>query len=119
MHNFFLTICIQYKIALDYYGMFFFYKYHNIQWFIIINKFFCIILHNFKYMCFFFRNACYLCCIRQSVLSALDVLDTVVCYAIFPQETLRYFICTLCRTVNDEAYCSTSWKVLNINHFHI
>lgn len=58
-----------------------------------------------------FRNACYLCCIKQSVLSALDVLDTVVCYAIFPQETLRYFICTLCRTVNDEAYCSTSWKV--------
>lgn len=48
----------------------------------------------------------------QTVLMWLSVLDTVICYAIFPNETLALCIVALCRTVNREAYCQTSWKIM-------
>ncbi|KAJ9583770.1 hypothetical protein L9F63_021894, partial [Diploptera punctata] len=61
------------------------------------------------------QNTCFLCCwsnSEQVVLTCLQVLDTVVCYSTLPPESLHTFICALCRTVNIEAYCQSSWKVM-------
>ncbi|XP_058838559.1 tuberin isoform X2 [Topomyia yanbarensis] len=48
----------------------------------------------------------------QTILLCLSVLDCFICYAIIPSETLTLFIVILCRTVNREAYCQTSWKIM-------
>ncbi|XP_055530935.1 tuberin isoform X2 [Wyeomyia smithii] len=48
----------------------------------------------------------------QTILLCLSVLDCFICYAIIPNETLTLFIVILCRTVNREAYCQTSWKIM-------
>ncbi|KAJ4432765.1 hypothetical protein ANN_21404 [Periplaneta americana] len=61
------------------------------------------------------RNTCFLCCwsnSEQVVLTCLEVLDTVVCYSNLPSDSLHIFISALCRTVNVEAYCQSSWKVM-------
>lgn len=47
-----------------------------------------------------------------TILLCLSVLDCFICYAIIPNETLTLFIVILCRTVNREAYCQTSWKIM-------
>ncbi|PSN43169.1 hypothetical protein C0J52_09893 [Blattella germanica] len=63
----------------------------------------------------FVENTCFLCCWSNSVevvLTCLQVLDTVVCYSNLPSDSLRTFISALCRTVNVEAYCQSSWKVM-------
>ncbi|XP_058066096.1 tuberin [Anopheles bellator] len=54
-------------------------------------------------------------CNRQettTVLLCLSVLDCFICYAIIPNESLTLFIIILCRVVNQEAYCQTSWKIM-------
>ncbi|XP_001652850.2 tuberin isoform X1 [Aedes aegypti] len=48
----------------------------------------------------------------QTILICLSVLDCFICYAIIPNETLTLFIVILCRTVNREAFCQTSWKIM-------
>nr|XP_019531804.2 tuberin isoform X2 [Aedes albopictus] len=48
----------------------------------------------------------------QTILLCLTVLDCFICYAIIPNETLTLFIVILCRTVNREAFCQTSWKIM-------
>lgn len=48
----------------------------------------------------------------QTILLCLSVLDCFICYAIIPNETLTLFIVILCRTVNREAFCQTSWKIM-------
>lgn len=61
------------------------------------------------------QNTCFLCCWSNSeevVLTCLQVLDSVVCYSNLPTESLHTFISALCRTVNIEAYCQSSWKVM-------
>ncbi|XP_067006155.2 tuberin isoform X2 [Anabrus simplex] len=60
-------------------------------------------------------NTCYLCCCsnsQQVVLTCLQVLDTVVCYSNLPSDSLPTFISALCRTVNVEAFCQSSWKIM-------
>ncbi|XP_058457517.1 tuberin isoform X2 [Malaya genurostris] len=47
-----------------------------------------------------------------TILLCLSVLDCFICYAIIPSETLTLFIVILCRTVNRETYCQTSWKIM-------
>ena len=57
-----------------------------------------------------FRNICYLSCSvddQNTVLQCLHVLDALICYSIFPNETLTLCIIALCRTVNREVYCET------------
>ncbi|XP_055620720.1 tuberin isoform X2 [Toxorhynchites rutilus septentrionalis] len=49
---------------------------------------------------------------NQTILRCLSVLDCFICYAIVPNETLTLFIVILCRTVNRESYCTTSWKIM-------
>ncbi|XP_073996859.1 TSC complex subunit tuberin isoform X2 [Rhodnius prolixus] len=61
------------------------------------------------------QSTCVLCCQskdEQVVISCLQVLDTIVCYTNLPCESLPPFIATLCRTVNIEIYCPTSWKIM-------
>lgn len=48
----------------------------------------------------------------QTVLQCLYVLDAALCYTVFPTETLSSCIVALCRTVNKETYCQTSWKIM-------
>lgn len=48
----------------------------------------------------------------QTILLSLTVLDCLPGYAIIPNEILTLFIVILCRTVNREAYCQTSWKIM-------
>lgn len=42
----------------------------------------------------------------------LQVLDATLCYTVFPAENLNQCVLALCRTVNREAYCQTSWKIM-------
>lgn len=61
------------------------------------------------------QHACYLSSYMDdtnTVLQCLQVLDAAVCYTVFPTETLTLCIVALCRTVNREAYCQTSWKIM-------
>ncbi|XP_075230715.1 TSC complex subunit tuberin isoform X2 [Lycorma delicatula] len=61
------------------------------------------------------QNACFLCChspSEQVVLGCLNLLDTVICYSNLPPESLLTFITALCHTVNVEAYCVPSWKIM-------
>lgn len=61
-----------------------------------------------------FRQICYLCYYSNSaeiVSASLEALDTIVCYSRLQPDSLQIFIIALCRSVNVEAYCQTSWKV--------
>ncbi|XP_026278513.1 tuberin isoform X1 [Frankliniella occidentalis] len=61
------------------------------------------------------QNVCYLCCWvkdKNVVMGCLQVLDTVVRYSNLPSESLQDFVSALCRTVNIEAYCQESWKIM-------
>ncbi|KAL1116001.1 hypothetical protein AAG570_005496 [Ranatra chinensis] len=63
----------------------------------------------------FVQSTCVLCCQscnEEVVLTCLQVLDTVVCYTSLPPKSLSPFVATLCRTVNIEIYCPTSWKIM-------
>lgn len=42
----------------------------------------------------------------------LQIIDTVICYSLFPNESLLICILALCRTVNLVPYCQLAWKVL-------
>lgn len=60
-------------------------------------------------------HACSMSCTiddRNTVLQCLAVVDTVIRYAIFPNESLTYVIYALCRTVNCESYCHKSWQIM-------
>ncbi|XP_014260624.1 tuberin [Cimex lectularius] len=61
------------------------------------------------------QSICFLCCQSDDqnvVLQCLQVLDTIVCYTNLPCESLPPFIEILCRTVNLEIYCPSSWKIM-------
>lgn len=61
------------------------------------------------------QNTCELCCNHDSdqvVLAGLQVLQIVISYSNLASESLPPFISALCRTVNLEAYCQLSWKVM-------
>jgi tuberous sclerosis 2 len=63
----------------------------------------------------FIFNCCYVSCScedNSTVLQCLAVLDAVICYALFPSETLVACVFALCRNVNREAYCQTSYKIM-------
>ncbi|GAB0090874.1 Tuberin [Sergentomyia squamirostris] len=49
---------------------------------------------------------------NRTVLQCLTVMETIMSYTIFPIETLSLCIVALCTTVNREAYCQTSWKIM-------
>ncbi|KAG8275330.1 Tuberous sclerosis 2-like protein [Homalodisca vitripennis] len=42
----------------------------------------------------------------------LQVLENIVCYSTLPSQSVEIYICCLCRTVNKEAYCMQSWKIM-------
>ncbi|XP_063234483.1 tuberin isoform X2 [Bacillus rossius redtenbacheri] len=61
------------------------------------------------------QSTCFLCSWSSSqpvVLEGLQVLDAFVCYSNLPVQSLTPFIIALCRTVNVEAYCQNSWKIM-------
>ncbi|XP_059607432.1 tuberin [Phlebotomus argentipes] len=61
------------------------------------------------------KQSCFIsCCLEddRTVLQCLTVLETIMSYAIFPFETLNLCIVALCKTVNREAFCQTSWKIM-------
>ncbi|XP_013385066.2 tuberin [Lingula anatina] len=49
---------------------------------------------------------------EENIDLCLQVLDTVVCYSFLPSDSLYYFIEALCRSVNVEKFCQTSWKLM-------
>ncbi|GBP30758.1 Tuberin [Eumeta japonica] len=61
------------------------------------------------------NNCCYLCCYSPEVVvvqQCMGVLEAVVSYSLFPHDMLHTFVCALCRTVNVEHYCQSSWKIM-------
>lgn len=69
----------------------------------------------FRHFFTIYSNACTLSCTiddTATVLHCLSVLDTVIRYAIFPDEALPLVIMALCRTVNCETYCQTAWQIM-------
>ena len=67
-----------------------------------------------------FSRICDLCSGSQStevVSGSLEALDAIVRYSKLRPDSLLTFIVALCRSVNVEAYCQISWKVIfnNIN----
>ncbi|XP_068632224.1 tuberin isoform X2 [Battus philenor] len=61
------------------------------------------------------NNACYLCVYPAEagvVHSCLSLLEAVVSYSLLPRTALRTFVAALCRTVNLEQYCQSSWKLM-------
>lgn len=65
---------------------------------------------------FFFRYICELCYTShyKTVISCLQIMSSVVAYSNMAPESLPKFIEALCRTVNQEEYCQSSWKVCKI-----
>lgn len=49
---------------------------------------------------------------RETFLQCLYVIETVICYTVFPNEILAPCIIVLCRAVNSEAYLETSYKIM-------
>ncbi|KAH9628209.1 hypothetical protein HF086_006840 [Spodoptera exigua] len=59
--------------------------------------------------------ACQLCAYSAEggvVASCLSLLEAVVAYSMVPRAAHRAFVAALCRTVNLEHYCQTSWKLM-------
>lgn len=49
---------------------------------------------------------------RETFLQCLYVIETVICYTVFPNEILAPCIIVLCRAVNSETYLETSYKIM-------
>lgn len=49
---------------------------------------------------------------RDTFLQCLYVIETVICYSIFPNEILAPCIIVLCRAVNFEMYVEPSYKIM-------
>lgn len=49
---------------------------------------------------------------RDTFLQCLYVIETVICYTVFPNEILAPCIIVLCRAVNFEMYLDTSYKIM-------
>lgn len=49
---------------------------------------------------------------RDTFLQCLYVIETVICYTVFPNEILAPCIIVLCRAVNSEVYVETSYKIM-------
>jgi len=49
---------------------------------------------------------------RETFLQCLYIIETVICYTVFPNEILAPCIIVLCRAVNWEAYLETSYKIM-------
>ncbi|KAJ8945061.1 hypothetical protein NQ314_009328 [Rhamnusium bicolor] len=63
----------------------------------------------------FIQHICVLCCSTsnyKTVMSCLQIMATVVAYSNMSPDSLPKFIGALCRTVNVEAYCMHSWKIM-------
>lgn len=63
---------------------------------------------------FFFRYISHLCYYSNNtevVSGCLEALDAIMCYSNLQSDSLQTFIIALCRSVNVETYCQTSWKV--------
>lgn len=73
---------------------------HSIQQ-IIINYF------SFRYI----SHLCYYSNNTEVVSGCLEALDAIMCYSNLQSDSLQTFIIALCRSVNVETYCQTSWKV--------
>ncbi|XP_014220709.1 tuberin [Trichogramma pretiosum] len=48
----------------------------------------------------------------EIVSASLEALDAIVCYSKLQPDSLQTFIIALCKTVNDQAYCQMSWKIM-------
>ncbi|XP_066292479.1 tuberin-like isoform X2 [Branchiostoma lanceolatum] len=57
-------------------------------------------------------NVCNQANSEEEIEASLRVLDAVVCYSCLPSESLYQFITTLCRTINVDKFCQTSWKLM-------
>ncbi|XP_013168999.1 PREDICTED: tuberin [Papilio xuthus] len=61
------------------------------------------------------NHACYLCVYPAEggvVHACLSLLEAVLSYSLLPRSALPAFVAALCRTVNLDQYCQTSWKLM-------
>lgn len=61
------------------------------------------------------RNTCSLCTVvsdEEDISSCLAVIDTFTRYGVVPVACLPLLVSVLCRTVNIEPFCETSWLTM-------
>ncbi|XP_057659730.1 tuberin [Diorhabda carinulata] len=62
----------------------------------------------------FIHHICVFCCSNstRTVQLCLQLMSSIVAYGNMPPDSLPKFIAALCRTVNCEEYCMSSWTVI-------
>lgn len=73
----------------------------------------------------FIQHLCLLMCNTNNVntvMACLQIMSSIVAYSNMSPDSLPSFVGGLCRTVNVESYCESSWRVkftVLFNLFHI
>ncbi|XP_077266415.1 TSC complex subunit tuberin isoform X2 [Temnothorax americanus] len=60
----------------------------------------------------YISHLCYYSNNTEVVSGCLETLDAIMCYSNLQSDSLQTFIIALCRSVNVETYCQTSWKIM-------
>ncbi|KAM0730676.1 Tuberin [Formica fusca] len=60
----------------------------------------------------YISHLCYYSNNTEVVSGCLEALDAIMCYSNLQSDSLQTFIIALCRSVNVETYCQTSWKIM-------
>ncbi|XP_020281635.1 tuberin [Pseudomyrmex gracilis] len=60
----------------------------------------------------YISHLCYCSNNTEIVSGCLEALDAIMCYSNLQSDSLQTFIIALCRSVNVETYCQTSWKIM-------
>ncbi|XP_032669228.1 tuberin [Odontomachus brunneus] len=60
----------------------------------------------------YISHLCYYSNSTDVVSGCLEALDAIMCYSNLQSDSLQTFVIALCRSVNVETYCQTSWKIM-------
>lgn len=72
----------------------------------------CVCIYFIIFLIFrYISHLCYCSNNTEIVSGCLEALDAIMCYSNLQSDSLQTFIIALCRSVNVETYCQTSWKV--------
>ncbi|RLU20252.1 hypothetical protein DMN91_006859 [Ooceraea biroi] len=63
------------------------------------------LVQSISHLCYYSNNT-------EVVSGCLEALDAIMCYSNLQSDSLQTFIIALCRSVNVETYCQTSWKIM-------
>ncbi|EZA47091.1 Tuberin [Ooceraea biroi] len=65
------------------------------------------LVQSISHLCYYSNNT-------EVVSGCLEALDAIMCYSNLQSDSLQTFIIALCRSVNVETYCQTSWKIVTL-----